>query len=286
MIENKGLSLVEVLISMAIFGILIVATTNLFFSGINIWDYGENVYNKLSDIDFFMKRFENDLKTTSPFSYCSVFKKNNGFLDNILKSYLNKGKLADNAKSTLINIPDYSEFFNGKNNNLIDIQNYFLSNDALSSWFNLNNNRENCWLYLKKELWERWIYNIPAFNWNDIGIFTEQGFFYNSLGDNFSYQKSQTLCYFFSEEEKKLYYYKIDSNTKEGTVTPQVILENVYLFNIKYYTLNNEIIEMKNDFIYTMPGLVRKFEIEIDIREDKEEFRKKKVFFLNLNRMK
>ena len=89
-------------------------------------------------------------------------------------------------------------------------------------------------------------------------------FFYTSLGENFSYQKYQTLCYYFSEQENKVYYYKIDSETGDQNVVPQVILENVYLFNIKYYTYNNEILDLKNDFTYTMPGLVRKFEIEID----------------------
>ena len=174
---NKGITLVEVLISMAIFGILIIATTNLFFSGINIWDYGENVYNKLSDIDYFIKRFESDLKTTSPFVYCSAFKKNNGFFELLFQSNINKGKLSESAKNTLITVPDHSYFFNGKDNDLIDIQNYFLFNDSISSWFSQSDNREKCWDFFKKELWERWIYNIPAFNWNDIGIFTEQGFF-------------------------------------------------------------------------------------------------------------
>ncbi len=284
--NRKGLTLIEILISMAVFGILVITTTNLFFSGLNVWEYGENINDKMSNAEFFYGRVGDDIIRHTPFAYCMIYREDNGLLEEIFRDSLHHDKFADSLKDRFA-IPNIASFYNGSSGS-IDMQNYFLYSNALADWYNSTLvHRDICWKHFKKDLWDRWNYNIPAFDWNDVALFTDTGFIIYSLGDGFSYRKYRGFSIFYNSAENKVYYYMLKVSDPDSITynDPEVLLENVNAFEVRYYTFDNDEIPLGDSFTYSLPGLLKSLEINIVMSEDKVQVEKKKMFDLGIKKM-
>ncbi len=284
--NKKGVTFVEILISVAVLSILVVAATNLFLTGVEVLDHTETVYKNISEFEYFFTKIKDDIQKFIPFMYAGVFVENDNLINDIFENSYHHNKLSSSVKS-LITISEYPAFFNGASSDAVKLDEYFLYDDNLVTWFSSADPRSSCWNIFNKEKWERWLYNLPAFNWNDIGIFTNNGFLMFSLGDDFSYEKYKAISYFYKPDEKAVYYYKIkfDGSVDFDFLSPTVIAENVSGFNIKYYTYTNEEIPLDANPTYVIAGLVRYIEIEVIIDDSTQNVSKKKIFPLNINRM-
>jgi prepilin-type N-terminal cleavage/methylation domain-containing protein len=285
--NRHGITLIEILISMAIFGILIIAVTNLFFSGIAVWDYGEKISRGLTEIEFFFNKLTNDFASNRPFLYSGVFFSDEYYFVNFFNNNDHSEKFSDDVKSFLLPyVPErMDDFFSGTKVNMQDFQDYFMSDSALKDWFVSGINRQICWDFFNKEKWGKWLHNIPAIDWKDIGLFTDKGMIYYSLGNNSSYTKYHGLAFFYSPDDKSVNYYKINVQNPDNILLrqPEKIIENVVVFNLKYYTKQHEEIPLSSVPKFVLAGLIEYVELEIEIEEDKVFLQKKKTFMLNLN---
>ncbi|MGM0607578.1 MAG: PilW family protein [Candidatus Muiribacteriota bacterium] len=294
--SKQGMTFVEVLISMAVFGVLILASTNLFFSGLNVWEFGESMSRKLHDIDFLFNKITYELNNITPFLYAGLFLEDETFFKEFFDNEEYYDKYSDNIINIFYsNMPDnLKNFFFGEKDNYENYLNYFLaessysSETALKSWLGEENNRRTCWQYFNKGKWEEWMYNIPAFNSNDIGVFSSNGFIYYGLGKNFSYSKYRGVSFYYNEEERSVYYYSFFFNESQSIVynRPEKIIEDVFVFDIKYFSHNNEEIPTDEGFTYILPGVLSNMEIEVELYDSNTSMRKRKIFDFNINKMK
>jgi|GEM_PF-5839674 len=282
--SKKGITFVEILISVAVLSILVIAATNLFLTGVKVLEHTETVYENISEFEYFFTKIKSDIQKFVPFMYAGAFVEDDDLIKTIFDNSYHHNKLTSSVKS-LVPITEYPQFFNGASD-VVPLDEYFLYDDNLISWFSSSDPRSTCWSVFNKDKWERWKYNLTSFNWNDISIFTNNGFIMFALGDDFSYKKYQAISYFHDPDEKAVYYYRIKYDGTAGFdfLRPTVIAENVTGFNINYYTYTNEKIPLDSNVTYVIAGLIRYIEIEVIISDANHNVAKKKIFPLNINR--